>query len=211
MSARESKRGKEKRWLYVSAGTLAILIMATYSLFANKDGALPIEEGSSPSPDMPRSDQWRSFEPATKLFRVNFPHSPQHAGEWIPIPDTKEKIREDVYVSEEIDGAAYLVHIIQYPSGMQLPSVQESIEQMIERLVKQKADKQLLSLEHEEWLGHPTAFFKMKQGFTHIEGRLLMDGHRLYILSYANHYDNFSSEQAALFFDSFHLLSPEIQ
>ena len=146
---------------------------------------------------------WKEFVPQSKLFRVELPYPPQHATDLISMPNSDKKRRFDMYASEKGNGAVFLISVITYPEEVHPSSVEDTLKQTIEELMKHNPDNRLSKSEHTFFDQHPALDFAIANREFLVQGKALLIGRSVYMLSYASRVGEFDAEDYRYFIDSF--------
>lgn len=149
---------------------------------------------------------WKVFTPRSQLFKVSFPHKPQYAKDFIAIPNSDEKRRYDMYASEKVDGSLFLINVITYPSEVNTDPAEEILRQNIDELMHNKPDNRLTHMEKSSFDNLHAFDFTIENSDFFVEGKAILDGHIVYMLTYTTRDDNFDPEEYQHFINSFHLL-----
>lgn len=149
---------------------------------------------------------WKEFIPQSGLFKVLLPNPPQYAKDFVNLPDSDKKRRYDMYASEKIDGTLFLVNVITYPPEVDASLTEDVLRQTVEELMRDKPDNQLAKIENSLYKSRPTLDFNFNNRDFHVEGKVLMEGSRVYVLSYVTRLHEFDPAEYSHFIDSFELM-----
>jgi hypothetical protein len=149
---------------------------------------------------------WKEFIPRSGLFKVLLPHAPQYAKDYISIPNSDQKRRYDMYVSEKIDGTVFLISVITYPPEADTSAPKEILRQNLDELMHQKPDNQLTKLLNTMFQQHQTLEFSFENRDLHVEGKAIQHDHIVYMLTYITNKQNFDPEEYHHFVHSFQIL-----
>jgi hypothetical protein len=171
----------------------------------NKPAAAPI--ATPPSSDAENFATWQEFIPQSKLFKVLLPHPPQYAKDLISVPNSDIKRRYDMYASEKIDGTLFLISVITYPEDVDTSFPNDILKQTVDELMKNNPDNRLTKLKDNFFKDHQGTDFSIENREFHVEGKAMMLGKRLYLLSYVTRLNDFDPIEFQHFVDSFELLN----
>lgn len=148
---------------------------------------------------------WKEFTPVSGLFKVLLPYSPQYAKDFVTLPDSHQQLRYDMYASEKIDGTLFLINVVTYPTGTDLSISDDLLYQTLDELIRSKPDNKLLKSEKSFFLEKSTLSFSSENKNFHIEGKILIDSNRVYVLTYTTRKQDFDLAEYQYFIDSFKL------
>ncbi len=188
---------------------LAILILLGLSYFVPSLQRTIPGMASSKNSHLEKFATWKEFTPQSELFKVDLPEPPQYAKDFVEIPDTDKKRRYDMYASEKIDGSLFLVNVITYPPEIDTSFTDDILKQNVMELMHSKPDNELARLEKSLYQTRPSFDFNFNNREFHVEGKALMDGKRVFILSYITRLKEFDPADYSYFIKSFQLLDKD--
>lgn len=176
---------------------LAILGMGFYYFYIYRQ----MEEGEAQN-----FATWKEFIPRSGLFKVLLPNAPQYAKDFIPIPDSTQKRRYDMYASEKIDGTLFLISMITYPPEVDTSFDEDILHQNIKELIHNKPHNNLTKILNGTFGDYQTFDFTIESKEFHVEGKAIKVDKIVYMLTYITPKENFDPEEYQHFINSFHLL-----
>ena len=149
---------------------------------------------------------WKAFTPKSGLFQVLFPSAPQYAKDFLPISDSKEQKRFDLYTSEKIDGTLFLISVITYPPDYSISSSDEMLRQTINEFIHNKGENRSQKF-WKNFPENPTLLdFSFENQDLKVTGRTIHNDHVVYMLAYITKDETFDEEELHYFIDSFKIL-----
>jgi hypothetical protein len=150
---------------------------------------------------------WQEFNPESRLFKVELPSKPEYAAEWITIPNSDQKRRYDMYVSEKIDGTLFLVNVITYPPKF-ADSAQDILRQNIDEFVhrQSRVENRLTKAVDQVFESRKAIDFAFEDKEFKGEGKAIQNGNTIYILIYTAQQGEFDPQEYQKFIKSFHIL-----
>jgi hypothetical protein len=187
----------------------AILMVVVLFLASNLKDAYKVLPGSTTDElkVVPYSD-WNEFIPKTGLFKVRLPSTPQFANETVNIPGTDFKRLYEMYASEKINGAVFMVSVITYPPTFPITNNDELLHEVIDELVSSNPNNRLLETRDVEFQSHPNVDFHMVNKEYDIEGKAFLVDKTMYVLTYVVKNTDYDVKDYQYFLNSF-VLTPK--
>ena len=176
--------------------SLVILGLASYYLYLNYQW----EQG-----EQDYFSTWKSFTPRSQLFQVLLPSTPQYGKESIAIPNSDQKRRYDMYLSEKVDGTLFLISVISYPSAYDISS-HDTLRQLIEELRNNNQQAKMNQFSQTTLQGYRAIEFDFENQTFETAGMAIRDDHVVYMLTYTTQKENFDDEEFEHFIHSFKIL-----
>ena len=199
--------------IWITIACLAILLLGMFYFMPHLKNAYKTLPGTeSISADTENSENfstWKKFTPQSGLFKVMLPDTPQYAKDLVAIPRSDKKRRYDMYASEKINGTLFLISVITYPQDVDTSLTDDILRQTLDELMKSHPDNRLSNFKNNLFKMHQTLDFSLNNGEIQVEGKILMVGKTVYVLSYITRNDNFDPKEYQHFMDSFELLNKE--
>jgi hypothetical protein len=160
-----------------------VLLLFIY-FFTPKPYTPPISPASL---DIGTVDVWREFRSPSERFVVSFPTPPQRAMDSVPMPSSDERIRYDMLLSQAKNGTICMVTIIDYPPSVDIANPDAVLTTAIQEMVAGNPANHLLKTEKGKWLGFPKTDFVIGSKDAVIDGRAILKGSSLFMISVAAH------------------------
>lgn len=151
---------------------------------------------------------WIDFIPKSGLFKVKLPSPPQYAKDFILQPGSSEKLRDDMYASEKIDGTLFLINVLTYPSMLDAKSMDDLLHHSLEELRHNKPDNHLLKFEKTKFKkSYPSLDFSLENKHLQTEGKIIINENRIFTITYTAQSKDLDSEEFHYFINSFDFTS----
>lgn len=152
---------------------------------------------------------WSPFVPASGVFRVSFPATPQYFDDSIELPFVPEKGGYEIYASTTVNGSIFMVGCVIYPKNADPSSnPQETLKALVEQLSYIRPGNQIIDLKESEFDYNPALDFSVENKEFKIAGKAILVGQRAYILTYIARKSDFNPREYEHFIGSFSLLNP---
>lgn len=192
------------RLLFVLA--LLVLVLTTVIIFRGAKDSYELLPGNLKKPLVVKPfEEWKEFKSEHKRFNVQFPVLPQHATESIPVPNTGEIRKYDMYVSEKNNGSIFMVSLITYPKGDDLTMNEIIMDTVIKEMLSANSANNLKSQKDLVFLNYHARDFTIENPTAIIETREFMIGSTLYMLSYIAKKEFYDKAEFQYFIDSFEI------
>jgi hypothetical protein len=201
--------------IWMTIAFLAILLFGMFYLVPRLTNAYKTLPGidsavtNSDKNDSENFSDWKEFTPKSGLFKVMLPHPPQTAKDLVAIPGSDKKRRYDMYASEKIDGTLFLISAITYPHDVDTSLTDDILQQTLDELMKSNPDNRISKLKNNNFKTYRTLDFSLNNREFHVEGKILMVGKTVFVLSYITRNKSFNPNEYQKFIDSFELLNKE--
>jgi hypothetical protein len=180
-----------------------ILLFLAFNI-KNAYEVLPI--GSSDTMEVAPFADWRKFEASSERFFVMLPSPPQYAKEAVPIPNTQELRRYEMYVSQKLDGPIFMISLITYPQDIDGPEKTQTLHDIVDEMMKTKPDNKLKELKDSLYQDYPAIDFSIANDNYDVRGRAFIVKRTVYLLTYIANNTEFTLGDYEHFIDSFKLL-----
>lgn len=129
------------------------------------------------------AEDWKEYKPATGSFTALLPTLPQHASEVVPIPDSSDSIKYNMYLTQSKSGLTYMINMIEYPRSFDTSNSEMLLEGIIKEMMSGDAQNVLVDKSRQEFLGCPSVDFTLKTEHGSVSARALIAGKTVYVLT----------------------------
>jgi hypothetical protein len=150
---------------------------------------------------------WREFISTASGFKVSVPDYPQQASQAVPIPNTNKKRKYKMYASEKVDGTVFMISVITYPSVADLSPPAVVVEELISEMVGKNPNNHLEKITHTTFKGHEAVDFVIQNPERKVDGKVVVIGKVLYLLTYIAKNQNFSEDDYKHFIETFDFIN----
>jgi hypothetical protein len=158
-------------YILLFAGKLSTLKTASkFSDYSINFSTKPIEEFI----------KWKTFQPTSKAFEVEFLTQPSYEQESLPINGTKLNAHYEGYESIDSEGTAFSVSCITYPLEMQLNKM--SIKEFVDDIVQSSSSNKLIDSKNINVGKHKAVDFLIQNRSGYMQGRIILVGQAKYLL-----------------------------
>ncbi len=151
-------------------------------------------------------ETWVEYTPPTEKFTVMVPVRPQHASERLVDPTTRQLRVYNMYVSESLDGTAFMISLINFPD---LDAATVNKDHLMSRamhdMVSSNKKNELVDLEKGFFKGFNSFDFKIQNPINVIQTKTFVDGNTMFVLSTITREQEDKSEEYDYFIESFKL------
>jgi hypothetical protein len=155
---------------------------------------------------VPPYADWREFIPQSKKFKVMLPTVPQYAQDSNLIANTEQKRFYEMFISEKLNGAIFMISQITYPAEYNV-NTRQLLKDTIDEMVKSNPDNTLNFVNDTTFLDQTAFDFNITNKDFGVDGKAFMYGKTIYLLTYIAKNAEFNKEEYKHFLDSFHLLT----
>lgn len=184
--------------LFIGVCAIAYNIKSAYKI---------IPMSTSSQMEIPAYADWREFTPQTKKFKVSLPAVPQAAHETVDIPNSDKKRFYEMYVSQKLNGAIFMVSLITYPPDYSISDPHALLKEVIDEMAKTNPNNHLDKLTDKQFLNQPAYEFNLTNSDFGVEGMAFLAGKTAYLLTYISKNSAFNEDEYKHFISTFQLIS----
>lgn len=192
-----------KKIVYIGLGLFALLVLIVTFNIKDAFWALPIK--TNETLEVPPFADWRKFVSPSDRFTVSLPAVPQYAQDSVPLPGKNKMRKYEMYISEKLDGAIFMISLITYPDDMDVKRGDEVLHQVINEMMETKPDNKLTNISKSTFLKHPTFDFDIKNKDFFVKGKAFLVNSTVYLLTYIASSSTFTIKDYDHFMDSFEI------
>lgn len=126
---------------------------------------------------------WKLFRSVDGQFSVSLPVLPQHASEAVPLGTGHGSIKYDMYLSQDRNGATFMISQIQYPLDFETPNVAELLANVATEVLKGNSNNKLKNQKNGLFQSHPSLDFVIENNDVVIIAKAIFDGRTMYVLT----------------------------
>lgn len=150
-------------------------------------------------------EQWTTYRSPSERFVVSLPSPPQRAIEAVPMPSSDEKIQYDTILSQSKSGAIFIVTIIDYPPSVCVDDPKDILVTAVKEIAVGNKDNQIEKSDMGTFESMPGLDFVITNPNATIQGRAILKGRSLYVMSVADRDPRAANDNFAKLADSFSL------
>jgi hypothetical protein len=170
---------RNAKFIFVLIAFALIIPVATY-LFLPKP-KLPKSEIKRP---LSIDGAWKVF--TSKRFTVELPGQPHHAHETSTVPDSKEKIGYDMYVTQSRLGTTFMINVIEYPPSFNTDSSEPILTAVLNDIMAANDSNTIIHKEYGSFFNYPSIEFVLNNTQANLRVRAFLRDKTLFILSVAD-------------------------
>lgn len=169
----------------------------------NLGGAKSVLAVQSKEANASKGIGWKKFHSVPGSCSVSLPGSPEHVKQVMPLADSGQDLRYDVYVSAFERKAVYMLLVAQYPSMIDDSYAEMSLETFLNGLITQNPENKLIFADLTEVEGYKALDFFIEARGIYFKGRVVMANNNLYLLAMECETHNYKQEHFDHFIRSF--------
>lgn len=146
---------------------------------------------------------WHEFAAPSGKFKVLFPSLPQHATENVDDPQSNEKKKYEMYVSQKDDGTIFMITLVSFKEPIDHGG--DLLKEMMNDMIASNPNNKLLGMEEGEYKGNPALDFSLSSGELTIDAKSFITDNTLYVLSRILKPTNYTRDEFLFFVNSFEL------
>lgn len=187
---------------------IVVIIVACLLMYNLKNSykVLPFNESGPEAPlanNAAKIRDWREFYSSTGHFKVLLPTIPQHAGDIIADPKTKEPRKYDTFVAADNGGPAYMISAITFPRDLDDDMLEATLQSVVDDMLARNKANQLKSKQFGKMGKYKALDFTLTHEDMFVAGKVFAEGDTLYVLSLLTKADNYKKEDLDFFINSF--------
>lgn len=150
---------------------------------------------------------WKVFKSELGDFKVLLPGTPQYISDMVIDPKTLDPQKFETYAVVANNGAGYVINVISMPETSKVDddSLKNAVNDMLERNKENKLKQMNLGV----FNGKIALDFSMENKEIQIEGKVLAQGNKIYILSMISKEGKFNKKNYDFFINSFGFVEKE--
>jgi hypothetical protein len=180
---------------------IAVLV-AVVRLYSPKPDQMP-----SQIPVRTVEKEWQEYSSPSNRFSVILPELPQHVVGGRPMPTGKEEIHYDTFLSMAKEGTVILINVIDYPSSVNVTDTKGVLQAAVDEIRGSNPANQILKNEVGVSLGYPSMDFTIGNKEAAVQGRAILKGHALFVLTVADPDPRVASSVFTKMADSFRIIT----
>jgi hypothetical protein len=185
---------------------VALILITIVTLFAVSRLWSPKPQQPPVQPSVRAIEKvWHEYSSPSNRFSVNLPELPQHVVGVRPMPTAKEEIRYETFLSMSKSGSILLINVIDYPPSVDVTDSKGVLKAAAEEILGSNPTNQMLKSEAGVSLGYPSMDFTIGNKDATVQGRDILKGHTLFVLSVADHDPRVASTLFNKMADSFRI------
>jgi hypothetical protein len=136
-----------------------------------------------------------------KDFLASFPAAPQHVAGYQNVIQNGQKVGYDIYVAQSRLGTTYMVNVIRYPQTFDVSVSEKILKSAVDEIRSSNPANDITKSELSTYNGLPSIDFVVENPLAEIQGRAILKGTTLFVISVAGenkdtlhkHYEKFLS------------------
>jgi hypothetical protein len=187
---------------------VALILIVVVTLFA-------VARLYNPKPNQPQVQApvpvravekvWQDYTPPSNRFSVSLPELPQRVVGVRPTPTAKDEIRYESFLSMAKNGSILMINVIDYPPSVDVTDSKGVLKAAAEEILGSNPTNQMLKSEAGVSLGYPSMDFTIGNKDATVQGRDILEGHTLFVLTVADHDPRVASTLFNKMADSFRI------
>jgi uncharacterized RDD family membrane protein YckC len=154
-------------------------------------------------------DGWVQYSSKDERFTVNFPEKPEVETLSLDIPNSDNSL--DLNEVRTTGKVEFSVSYLELPRKWRIFSATTLLKGAMNVIVGNMSEAQMLEKRHVKYKNYPGMDFRIKQGDSEVEGRLILVGSTLYKLTITRPQEVAHNEQHENFLESFELKVANLQ
>ena len=148
---------------------------------------------------------WQEYTSPSSRFSTSFPELPQRVVGVRPTSTAKEEIRYESFLSMAKSGSILMINVIDYPPSVDVTDSKGVLKAAAEEILGSNPTNQMLKSEAGVSLGYPSMDFTIGNKDATVQGRDILEGHTLFVLTVADHDPRVASTLFNKMADSFRI------
>lgn len=177
-----------------------VILFAVSRLYSPKTHQPPVQP-----PVRTVEKVWQEYASPSNRFGVSLPELPQRVVGVRPVPTSKEEIRYETYLSMTKSGSILMINVIDYPPSVDVTDSKGVLKAAADDILGSNPLNQMLKSEVGVSLGYPSMDFTIGNKEATVQGRDVLKGHTLFVLTVADHDPRVASTLFNKMADSFRI------
>ncbi len=185
-------------------GTVGLLLVGIFSLIFVLHGPRSKSQKTAPPQQVMLSDVddlLMEYIIPGKQFNASFPAAPQHVSGNQNVLQDGEKLGYDIYIAQSRLGTTYMVNVIQYPPTFNVSLSEKILKSAVDEICSSNPANTITKSDVGTFSGFPSLDFVVENPLAEIQGRVILKGTTLFVISVAGenkdtlhkHYEKFLS------------------
>lgn len=180
---------------------VAVVVLFAVSRLYNPKPLQPTIQ--APVPTIEKA--WQEYSSPSNRFSASLPELPQRVVGVRPMPTAKEEIRYETFLSMTKSGSILMINVIDYPPSVDVTDSKGVLKAAADEILGSNPMNQMLKSEVGVSLGYPSMDFTISNKEATVQGRDVLKGHTLFVLTVADHDPRVASTLFNKMADSFRI------
>jgi hypothetical protein len=138
-----------------------------------------------------------------KVFFASFPAAPQHVSGYQNVIQNGQKVGYDIYIAQSRLGTMYMVNVIKYPSAFDVSFPEKILKAAVDEICSSNPANAIVKSELGTFNGFPSLDFAVENPLAEIQGRAILKGTTLFVISVAGENKDLLHKHLEKFLSSF--------
>lgn len=195
-----------KKLLFIVLFLIALVLIVLFRLYqpsgmiedAQKNGTLPqvVEQPVV-------AESWKIF--SAEKFSIALPSLPQHVTEKVPLANSSDLIKYDMYLVQQPVGSTFMISLIHYPESMDTSNADQVLDSITKEMLSNNSESALVSSLHGRFLGKPSIDNVIANSSLHVYMKAFLLDKTLYVINVVDQQDDRAKAHFEKALASFHL------
>ena len=195
-----------KKLLYIVLFLVIIISIVLFRLYQPTDmNTEPTNAPIENNEKLAVVEPWKTFTAET--FSLLLPSLPQHVTEKVPLANSNDQIKYDMYLVQQPVGSTFMISLIHYPDSMDTSNADSVLDTITKEMLSNNSESKLLSSLHGQFLGKPSIDNVIANSSLHVYMRAFLVEKTLYVFNVVDQQDERAKDHFEKALSSFHLIS----